>query len=116
MLALDNFDNIYFFRPVVDFRKGIVGLCRVIQEEMLLSPFDNYLFLFCNRTKERIKAIYWDQTGFVMWYKILEQEKYSWPIHLEDDVLLVNLKNLETFLRGLNPWEVPHQKLEYEMI
>lgn len=78
MLALKKFDNIYLYRPFADFRKGISGLCGIVQDQMELNPFENYLFIFCNTRRDRIKILYWDQTGFAMWYKVLEKDKY-WP-------------------------------------
>ena len=91
MLNFHRFNQIYLYRPAIDFRKGILGLSVFIQEQLELSPFENALFLFSNRGRDRIKILYWDQTGFAMWYKILEQEKYRWPLHLEGEVLEVNV-------------------------
>jgi transposase len=113
MLSINSFDKIYLYRPFADFRKGIYGLCGVIQEQMQLNPFERYLFLFCNRHRNKLKAIYWDETGFVMWVKALEVEKFHWPGHLEGDCLEVDLKALDQFLTGLNPWQRGHKKLNY---
>ena len=48
-----------------------------------------------------------------MWVKYLEEDKYRWPIHLEGDVLGVDIKKLDQFLIGLDPWQKPHSKKEY---
>ncbi len=116
MLSIKNFKNIYFFRPFADFRKGIDGLSLIVQEEMFLNPFENYLFIFCNNKRDKIKALYWDKTGFALWYKRLEKEKYKWPSHLDGESVKIDLKVLEQFLVGLNPWEKPHEKLIYSVI
>lgn len=116
MINIKKFDNIFFYRPYVDFRKGIYGLCSIVQEDMKLNLFEKYLFLFSNSRRNKIKALYWDDTGFAIWVKYLEDDLYRWPIHLNDDVLTVNMKNLELFLIGFDPWQVPHQKKEYKMI
>ena len=113
MINIKKFDNIFFYRPYVDFRKGIYGLCSIVQEEMNLDPFENYLFIFSNTQKNKIKALYWDKTGFAMWIKYLEADKFRWPVHLSDDVLQINLKNLEKFLIGFNPWQIPHKEKKY---
>ena len=113
MLTLEQFDHIYIYRPFIDFRKGVRGLSVFVQEELELNPFKNYLFIFCNRRKNRIKALYWDKTGFALWYKCLEREQYKWPCHFEDDILVVDVENLNQFLIGINPWQVPHKKLSF---
>lgn len=116
MRQLNKFNNIYLYRPYVDFRKGIAGLSAFVQEELELNPFDNTLFIFCNQKRDRMKALFWDNTGFAMFYKILEEDKYCWPFHLENNVIEVDLKKLNHFLAGLNPWEVGHKKLNYSQI
>ena len=54
MQGLKKFNNIYIFRPYVDFRKGIQGLAGIVQDEMNLNPFNKYLFIFCNSKQDRI--------------------------------------------------------------
>jgi transposase len=70
---------IYLHRDVVDFRKSINGLVTIVEQEMALSPFGDALFVFCNRNRDRVKVLYWDKTGFCLWYKRLEKEKFKWP-------------------------------------
>ncbi len=115
MLPINNFEHIYIYRPFVDFRRGIYGLCSIVQEEMNLNPFDRYLFVFSNKAQNKIKALYWDDSGFAMWYKCLEQEKYQWPSHLSQEYFDIDIKKWNQFLVGLNPWQIPHKKLNYQM-
>lgn len=116
MLSIRLFKEIYIYRPAIDFRCGIAGLSGIVQDQMGLNPFEKYLFLFTNNKKDRIKALYWDETGFVLWYKVLESEKYKWPFHLSENILTVNAQNFERFLQGLNPWEQGHKKLNFSKI
>ena len=116
MINIRKFDNIYFYRPYVDFRKGIYGLSSIVQNEMNLNPFDKYLFIFSNSKSNKLKALYWDKTGFAMWVKYLEEDKFKWPIHLEEDNLKVDIKQLNRFLLGFNPWETAHKIKKYKFI
>ena len=116
MIVFNQFDNIYFYRPFVDFRKGIFGLCCVVQDQMELDPFEKYLFIFSNSKRDKIKVLYWDDTGFAMWVKYLETDKFCWPVHLKEDVLKINVKKFERLLMGLNPWQVAHKKKQYKCI
>jgi hypothetical protein len=113
MLAIDQFSKIYLYRPFADFRKGIDGLCGIIQEQMKLNPFEKYLFVFCSSSRSKLKIIYWDDSGFCLWYKRLEKEKFQWPSHLEEDCLYVETEKIKSFLVGLDPWQEPHKKLKY---
>lgn len=116
-LKLESFENIYFFRPFIDFRKSINGLSVIVQEQMNLDPFSNYLFVFCNKRRDKLKILYWDKTGFALWYKRLEKNKFPWPKKLTEERIEINIKNFELFLSGINPWELkPHTELKYEKV
>jgi hypothetical protein len=113
MFNINFFDEIYFYKPYVDFRKGIDGLCGVVQEEMKLNPYKKYLFIFCCNGQKKIKILYWDKSGFVLWYKRLEEDKYRWPTKMENDVIKIDKVKLNDFLSGLDLWQMPHKELNY---
>ena len=71
--------SIYLHRDVVDFRKSINGLVLIVEQEMALSPFSDALFVFCNKARDKVKVVYWDRSGFCLWYKRLEKERFKWP-------------------------------------
>jgi transposase len=63
--------NIYLYMDIVDFRKSINGLIVVVEQDMNLNPFRDALFVFCNKKRDKVKILYWDKTGFALWYKRL---------------------------------------------
>ncbi|APD95379.1 transposase [Alteromonas mediterranea] len=63
--------DIYLYMDVVDFRKSINGLIVVVEQDMNLNPFRDALFAFCNKKRDKVKILYWDKTGFALWYKRL---------------------------------------------
>lgn len=70
---------IYIACGYTDLRKGIDGLAIIIEKTFNLDPFQNALFLFCGRKRDRLKALYWEGDGFVLLYKRLEQGSFQWP-------------------------------------
>lgn len=114
MKALSKFTQIYLHREPVDFRKSINGLSSIVQEEMKLNAFDSGLFVFICTRRKRIKILYWDRTGFALWYKRLEEDLFPWPKHLEEDVIQISPKELEWILDGINIWKIkPHADKKY---
>lgn len=110
MIHWQNDIPIYLHRDVVDFRKSINGLSVIVDEAMGLSPFDPGLFVFCNRRRDKLKALYWDSTGFALWYKRLEKDKFKWPRKSSDDIVVLTHEQWDWLLRGLNVLDIkPHQ-------
>ena len=72
-------NDIYLHRDPVDFRKAINGLLIIVEQQMKLSAFDDAIFVFCNKGRDKLKVLYWDQTGFCLWHKRLEKDKFKWP-------------------------------------
>lgn len=93
---------IFLHRDPVDFRKAINGLCVIVESAMAHSPYEPALFLFCNRQRDKMKIVYWDETGFCLWYKRLEQAKFSWPRKSDDAVLSLTEEQLHWLLRGFD--------------
>lgn len=63
--------EVYLHRGIVDMRKSINGLSAIVEQELGLSPFAPQLFVFCNRKRDKIKILYWERSGFVLWYNHL---------------------------------------------
>lgn len=117
MLPLDHFDGIYLHRDTVDMRKSINGLSLIVSEEMALDLFGRSLFVFCNRRKDKLKVLYWDETGFALWYKRLERDKFRWPLKMDDEVITLSAEQLQWLLSGYDILRLkPHKKLHYQQI
>jgi len=109
--------SIYLHREPVDFRKAINGLSLIVEQAMSLSPFDPALFVFCNKRRDKLKVLYWDQTGFCLWQKRLEQDRFLWTRRHVDDVVILSGEQFEWLLRGLDMTKIhPHKPLKYQVI
>ena len=75
---------VYLACGYTDLRRGIDGLAGLVQTRFQLDPFQNALFLFCGRRKDRIKGLYWEGDGFVLVYKRLENGSFQWPRNGEE--------------------------------
>ena len=70
---------VYLACGYTNLRRGINGLAGMVEEQFKLDPFQNMLFLFCGRRKDRIKGLYWEGDGFLLLYKRLESGSFQWP-------------------------------------
>ncbi len=91
MLNLPSQGRVYLCATPVDLRKSFDGLCGMVQSVFRSDVLDGHLFLFINRRRDRIKALWWDHDGLVLWYKRLERGTFEAPrgkadqTHLEID-------------------------------
>ena len=106
--------SIYLHRDPVDFRKAINGLAVIVAEEMSLSPYDPALFVFCNKNRTQLKVLYWDKTGFALWYKRLEKDKFKWPTKLNKPSLSLSEHQLHWLFDGFDV--LGHQAISYESV
>jgi transposase len=98
-------------------RKSINGLSMIVSEEMELDLFGRYLFVFCNGRKNKLKVLYWDETGFALWYKRLEKDKFRWPHKVTDEVIRLSAEQLQWLLNGYDILKLkPHKTLQYQAI
>ena len=86
-----------------DLRKGIDGLAQIIEGNCRLDPFEkDVLYLFCGKRGDRIKALLWEGTGFLLLYKRWEKGSLSWPRTQQEAVSLTK-HEYRLLLQGLNP-------------
>lgn len=86
MFRPSNAKRIYIAVGYSDLRRGIDGFASLIQNTFHMNPQTNALFIFCGRKTDRIKALYWDNDGYILLYKRLEGEhaRYQWPRTTEE--------------------------------
>ena len=110
-------DDIYLHTGHVDFRKSINGLAAIIESDTDLPLGSGALFLFTNKQRDKIKVLYWDKTGFALWYKRLENNKFKWPKKHELDTININEEQLHWLLRGfdINAMKA-HNSIEFDSV
>ena len=106
--------DIYVRPGKTDMRKQINGLSILVQQDLKLDPFSGALFLFCNRRRHLLKILYWDRTGFCLWLKRLEKNRFPWPMN-RSEVQQIDLEKLRLLLSGIDFWQA-HEELEYSSV
>jgi transposase len=95
-------DHVYLARGSTDLRKSIDGLAVLVKEGFDLDPFSSNLFVFCNKQRDKLKILYWDESGFWLYYRRLERGKFHWPSNNSLDTLKITRRQLGWLLDGLS--------------
>lgn len=82
MITLPPSVKIYVCVAPTDMRKGFDGLCGLAERVLEQDPLSGHLFVFRNRTRDRLKVLYWDHDGLAIWYKRLERGRFQLPTDL----------------------------------
>jgi len=111
-----DFSNLkIFLRPGnTDLRKAVNGLSVIIQETMKQDPFSGSVYLFCNREKKLLKAVYWDKTGFWLSQKRLEKNRFPWPQD-ENEARELTAEELQMLLVGIDFFRA-HKEVFYKKV
>jgi transposase len=104
-----------FIRPGrTDLRKAVNGLAGIVEQEMAGEPFSGNVYLFCNRDRKLLKAVWWDRNGFWLSQKRLEQEKFPWP-ETAEAVQELSGEQLSMLLAGIDFFKA-HKTLYYKTV
>jgi transposase len=95
-------DEIFIACGYTDMRRNIDGLAAYVKQAFGLDPMSNTLFLFCGKKRDRLKALFWENDGFVLLYKRLEGGgRFQWPRRPEEAKKLT-WQQLRWLLEGLS--------------
>lgn len=113
MFSFTSHLKIYLTLTAQDLRKSFNGLGAVVEKDLCLKLADGGLHIFTNKTRTRLKLLYFDGTGIWCSTKRLEQGTFSWPSPSEpgQQYLSVSPEALQLILDGvqlhkgtLRPW------------
>jgi len=79
MFGLTEHHQYHLYTGVADMRKGFNGLSGIILDRMNGNPLDGNVYIFVNRRRNLIKLLLWESSGFILYYKRLEQGTFELP-------------------------------------
>lgn len=79
MIGMPSHVEVYLCSRPIDMRKSFEGLCAVVEAVFQRNVLDGQLFLFINKRRDRLKALWWDRDGLVIVYKRLEAGAFEMP-------------------------------------
>lgn len=94
--------SVYLACGATDLRKSIDGLAAIVTYSFELDVFEGSLFVFCNRDRDKLKILHWDNNGFWLYYRRLERGRFRWPKQADTSPLAITRRQLQWLLDGLS--------------
>ncbi len=101
--------RVFVHTAPTDMRRSFDRLACLVQEVLHQDPFSGHLFVFVNRAGDRMKILFWDRSGYALFYKRLEEGVFHLPA--EDEVgVEIDVPRLALILEGLDLAGAQQQK------
>lgn len=112
MLGLPPSVRIHFGTELVDMRNGIDGLRALVEGTLKKDAYGGHLFVFVGKAKDKVKILFWDRNGFVLYLKRLERGRFQLPavderkkhVEMEAAQLAMLLDGIDLNARRLARW------------
>jgi len=115
--SVREFKGVFLHREPVDMRKAINGLSQIVESAGMGDLMAPHLFVFCNRRRDLMKCLYFDRSGFALWIKRLEKEKFPWPRRHEETVVKLTADQFAWLLDGYDIWKMkPFDELYFRQV
>jgi transposase len=79
MLSISGPVKVFLAAQPTDMRKSFDTLAALVQEVLQLDPLSGHLFVFRGKRADRVKILWWDRHGYVIWYQRLETGNFRFP-------------------------------------
>lgn len=111
MFALGTDQNYFVYRSFCDMRKSFDGLCGLIIKDLKRTPHNGDVYIFINKSRDKIKLLQWQSGGFVLYYKRLERGRFflgKWDE--QSGGVAMDYHQLVMLIEGIQFKEVKRQK------
>jgi len=103
MLTIAAGAKVFLASEPVDLRRGHDGLATLVRTRFGMDPLDGHLFVFVGRRVDRVKVLFWDRGGFVLYYKRLARGRFRMPnIAAGADRVVLDATELAMLLGGFD--------------
>lgn len=118
MIALATGSRIFVYTQSTDMRKSFNGLSGLVKEHFNVDLFSGHLFVFCNRKRDMVEILVWDQDGLAIWSKRLESGTFEnfkrdaqGNFEIDQAELMMMLRGIEmTDLRRRKRYSIPAEQ------
>jgi transposase len=104
MFTLPSVVQVFICLQPTDLRKSFDSLAALVSGVVGQNPLSGHLFVFLNRYRDRVKILFWDRSGYCLYYKRLEAGTFRFPVQTDTGVVscALSLPELTLMLEGID--------------
>ncbi len=110
MLNLPASVRIWLCTRPADMRRSFDGLAALVRDWLGGDPLSGEVFVFRNKVADRVKLLVWEEDGFAIWYKRLEEGTFQFPASGEGASIQIRAADLMLLLSGIELSSVRRRK------
>ena len=101
MITLPAGCRIYLALEPINMHASFDKLALLVEEVIQQSPLNGHLFVFRNRQRDKLKALFWDRNGFSIFYRRLEKGRFKIP-KMKNDCVELSQEDFKLLLDGID--------------
>ena len=102
MLKVPKGTKVYLCLEITDMRRSYDRLTQMVKEFLGQDPTSGHIFIFRNKAADKLKLLYWDKNGYVIWYKRFRKGSFVMPPGLKNDFQMTH-EMFDKLLEGFHP-------------
>lgn len=102
MLSASPATRVFLAAGATDMRRSFNTLSAMVRNELAGNPVSGHIYVFCNKRRDRIKAVFFDGSGLWVCAKRLEKGTFSWPESDHIHAVELSREELAALLGGLD--------------
>ena len=100
MLMLPTTTKIFFSAEPCDMRKQLDGLAALVQQGMQRESRNGDMYIFCNRRRDMVKVLFYDQQGLCLLVK--RMDKGTFKVNVTDGIMQMSSNEFSRFMMGVS--------------
>lgn len=114
MFTLSSSNSFYLYSQPTDMRKSFDSLSGLVRNSLGKDPCNGFVYIFINRSRNKIKLLHWQGIGFTLYYKRLEEGTFELPEYGPDVVsITLSYSQIVMLVDGLTIKNI-HRRKRYQ--
>lgn len=103
MFSLNDSMRYWLYNQPTDMRKSYHTLSGIVNNSMGLDPYNGDVYIFMNKSRNRIKLLHWEPGGLVIYSKLLEAGTFGSPPEMQEDTIsgTIQWRDLVLIVEGI---------------